>query len=77
MPLSFRDDIRPLFRDVPDVACMARRGVKLDDAAWMCDPLNAQKVCAAVASQRMPPDAPWPPSRVELLNRWINEGCHP
>ena len=74
MALSFATDIRPLFRD-GDARCMKPAGVLLDDPAWMCVPANAQKVLHAVASGKMPPDAPWPPDRVALFKQWMDAGC--
>jgi hypothetical protein len=77
VPLTFKDDIRPLFRDDPDVSCMARAGVRLDDSTWMCNPQNALKVYDAVASQKMPPSLPWPRDRAERFKTWMDEGCLP
>lgn len=74
MALSFATDIRSLFRD-GDVACMKNVGVELDDAAWMCVPANAQHVYHAVASGKMPPDAPWATERVALFKQWMDAGC--
>jgi hypothetical protein len=73
MALSFAKDIRPLFRD-GDLKCMKPAGVLLDDVAWMSVPENAQHVYHAVASGKMPPDAPWPAERVELFKQWMEEG---
>jgi hypothetical protein len=75
MSLSFATDIRLLFRD-GDIECMEPSGVKLDDPAWMCVPANAQSVYEQVSAGTMPPDAPWPPDRVSLFKKWMDEG-HP
>jgi hypothetical protein len=74
MALGFATDIRPLFRE-GDVRCMKGAGVRLDDAAWMCVPANAQLVYGAVSSGKMPPDAPWAAERVALFKQWMDEGC--
>jgi len=74
MAVSFETDIRPLFRE-GDVACMKPAGVLLDDAAWMCVAANAQHVYGAVASGKMPPDAPWTAERVALFKGWMDAGC--
>jgi hypothetical protein len=74
MALSFATDIRPYFRE-GDVKCMKPAGVKLDDAAWMCVPANAQSVYEQVSAGHMPPDAPWPPDRVSLFKQWMDAGC--
>ena len=74
--LTFSHDIRPLFRDM-DIACMGPRGKHLDDPAWMCKPANAQQVINAIKAHRMPPDAPWPPERLALLQQWFDQGLKP
>jgi hypothetical protein len=73
MALSYKADIRPLFRD-GDIKCMGPAGVLLDDASWMRVPANAQKVLHAVSSGKMPPDAPWAADRVAKLKQWIDAG---
>ena len=64
MATTYAKDIRPLFRP-QDIACMSRAGVRLGDAAWMCDPAgnngfadhgNARHVYAALEKGVMPPD---------------------
>ncbi len=74
MVLSFANDIRPLFRD-GDVKCMKSAGVLLDELTWMSVPENAQHVYHAIASGKMPPDAPWPAERVGLFKQWMDAGC--
>jgi hypothetical protein len=76
-PLSFRNDIRPLFRDDPDVSHMSPRGVLLDDPTWMCNLPHAQRVFNKLASGAMPPDGPWPPERVAFYQQWMDGGCLP
>ena len=53
MALSYAADIRPLFRDT-DITCMDRKGVRLGDAAWMCDQGRAQRVYDKLSSGKMP-----------------------
>jgi hypothetical protein len=74
MALSFATDIRPLFRD-EDIECMKSYEVDLDDPVWMCVPANAQSVYGAVSTGTMPPDDLWPPDRVSLFKKWMDEGC--
>jgi hypothetical protein len=74
--LTYSHDIRPLFRN-RDIACMVPRGKLLNDVIWMCTPANAQHVLNAVSAGRMPPDAAWPPDKVALLKRWIDQGLKP
>lgn len=73
MALSFARDIRPLFRE-GDIRCMENAGVHLGDAAWMSVSSNAHSVYEQVSAGTMPPDAPWPPDRVSLFKRWMDEG---
>ena len=73
MALSFAIDIRRLFRD-GDIECMKSMGIDLDEPAWMCVPANAQSVYDAVSAGTMPPDAPWPPDRVSLFQKWMDAG---
>jgi len=77
MALGYSKDIRPLFRDEPDVACMDRRGVHLSDAEWMCNATHAQRVYDKLSSGEMPPDGAWPPDNVALFKQWMDEGCLP
>ena len=57
-----------------DVACMKPAGVRLEDAAWMCVAENAGHVYHAVASGKMPPDAPWGKEQVALFKEWMDAG---
>lgn len=75
--LTYANDIRPLFRDRPDVACMTPRGVRLADPAWMCVPANAQRVYDALGSGRMPPDGKWSLDKLLLFKIWMDGGLLP
>ena len=74
MALSFVTEIRPLFRE-GDIQCMEPAGVMLNDAAWMCIPANARSVYDQVSTGAMPPDKPWPPDRISLFKKWMDDGC--
>jgi hypothetical protein len=85
MDVSFATHILPKFRP-GDVSCMARAQVKLNDAAWMCDPsgaagypdhANARRVFSALSKGIMPPDAPWSPDWVATYQQWMDSGFHP
>jgi hypothetical protein len=85
MPATFGADIRPLFRG-QDIACMGRAGVRLDDAAWMCDAAaghgfadhgNARIVHARLAAGNMPPDGAWPADRLAAYQQWMSDGFQP
>ena len=75
MALSFASDIRPLFRDTPDVDTMKRFGLDLSSYA------DVKQRAAAIYSQleagSMPCDGAWPKERVSLFKRWMDEGLAP
>ena len=82
MATTFTSDILPLFR-AGDVACMKLRGVRLDDADWMCnagpgngfeDHGNARSVFASLTGGSMPPDAPWTPLQLQTYSQWMLDG---
>ena len=81
-PRGYQEAIRPKFRP-GDIACMARRGVKLSDYAWMSDPAggggfadhaNAHRVFDALSSGAMPPDTPWPSDWLLAYQDWMSGG---
>jgi hypothetical protein len=78
MPLSFNNDIKPLFRSI-DVEHMKRHGVLLDDYAYMSDGAgdhaNAKAVLSTLTKKRMPPGGPfWPQDRLDLFAKWMSDG---
>ncbi len=75
--VSFASDIRPLFRRI-DVDHMRPLNVFLDDYEYMSKKENAILVRDFISGDKqpqMPPDAPWPQDRIDLLSRWIDSGC--
>jgi len=75
MALSFASDIRPLFRDSPDVETMKNLG--LDLSSYDEVKQSAVAIHARVAEGSMPCDEPWPDDRVALFKRWMDEGMAP
>ncbi len=75
MALGFAKDIRPLFRDSPDVDTMKDYGVDL--SSYEDVKAKASKILATLEDGSMPCDAPWPPDRVTLFKRWMDEGMAP
>jgi hypothetical protein len=75
MALSFAKDIRPLFRDSPDVATMKSFGLDLSSFANV--KAKALHIFAAVQKGTMPCDAAWPADRVALFKKWMDEGMAP
>lgn len=85
MAVSFARQILPMFRP-GDIACMAPKGIRLGDTAWMCDPAadqgfddhgNARRVFAALSAGFMPPGQQWPQASLDLFSGWMTEGFQP
>ena len=75
MALSFANDIRPLFRDEPDVKTMKRMG--LDLSSYDGVKAQAEGIYARLENGTMPCDEPWPETQVSLFKRWMDEGMQP
>jgi hypothetical protein len=75
MALSFASDIRPLFRDTPDVDTMKRMGLDLSSYADVKD--QAAAIHARLEDGSMPCDDPWPHEQIALFKRWMDEGMAP
>jgi hypothetical protein len=83
-PVSFANDIRPLFRPI-DIAHMLPFDVRLDDYEYMSDAAgdhrNARLVgeCLSGTRQpRMPIGGPfWTPEQLALYERWMSGGFRP
>ena len=75
MPLCFAIDIRPLFRDTPDVDSMKDYG--LDLSSYDQVKAQAAEIYETLESGSMPCDAPWPPEQVARFKQWMDEGMAP
>jgi hypothetical protein len=75
MALSFATDIRPLFRDKPDVATMKRIG--LDLSSYEDVKARAQEIYARLEDGSMPCDGPWPEDQLARFKRWMDDGMDP
>lgn len=75
MPLSFATDIRPLFRDSPDVDSMQGYGLDLSSYEDVKD--RAAEIYERLEDGSMPCDEPWPAERLALLKQWMDEGTAP
>ena len=73
MALSFVSDIRPLFRDSPDVDSM--QGYGLDLSSYDDVKTKASEIYARLADGSMPCDEPWPKERLALFKTWMDDGC--
>ena len=72
MALSFEADIRPLFRDSPDVDSMKDYG--LDLSSYEDVRAQAGVIYALLENGSMPCDGPWPEEQTKLFKQWIDEG---
>jgi hypothetical protein len=75
MALSFAKDIRPLFRDDPDVSSMKDYG--LDLSSYSHVKTKAQSIYATLVDGSMPCDGAWPAERIALFKKWMDEGMAP
>jgi len=75
MALSFAKDIRPLFRDTPDIDTMKEFGMDLssyDDVKT-----HAEGIHARLADGSMPCDEAWPKAQIDKFKQWMDEGMAP
>ena len=72
MALSFAKDIRPLFRDSPDIDTMKDFG--LDISAYADVKTQAEEILTRLLDGSMPCDGAWPQSRTEVFARWTESG---
>jgi hypothetical protein len=75
-PLSFQTDIKILFRDNPDrVSMLAIGGFDLHRYEDVSD--RAELILARLTDGSMPCDGSWPPERIALFSKWIQDGKRP
>jgi len=75
MALSFVTDIRPLFRDSPDVEAMKSFG--LDLSSYDDVKAQAEAIYARLDDGTMPCDEPWPKEQIARFKQWMEEGMAP
>jgi len=75
MAVSFASDIRPLFRDSPDIDAMKEYG--LDLSSYGDVKAQAAKIYAALEDGSMPCDGAWPKEHVALFKQWMDSGMQP
>jgi hypothetical protein len=75
MAVSFADNIRPLFRDSPDVDSMKDFG--LDLSSYEDVKAQAGAIYARLGDGTMPCDEPWPAEQIALFKQWMDEGMVP
>ncbi len=72
MALSFAKDIRPLFRDTPDVETMKAMGLDLSSYDEVKE--KAEGIYSTLKDGSMPCDGAWSDEQVEKFKRWMDEG---
>lgn len=75
MPISFATNIRPLFRDTPDIDSMKDFG--LDLASYEDVKKQAHAILRRLEDGSMPCDAPWPADELKLFKQWVEDGMAP
>lgn len=75
MALSFAKDIRPLFRDDPDVETM--KGFGMDLSSYDDVKKHSAAIYQTVEDGSMPCDDPWPKEQVARFKQWMDEGMAP
>ncbi len=75
MAIGFAADIRPLFRDTPDVDSMKEYG--LDLSSYEEVKARATEIYSRLEDGSMPCDEAWPEERLALFKRWMQEGMAP
>ena len=68
--ISFEADIKPLFRE-KDRDSMRRR---FDLWSYADVQANADAIAGRLKNGSMPCDGAWPPDRVALFERWVEQG---
>jgi hypothetical protein len=69
-PISFEQDIKPLFRE------RDRESMKGAFDLWSHDDVarNSDAILARLREGTMPCDGAWPDEQVALLQRWVDAG---
>jgi hypothetical protein len=69
-PISFEQDIKPLFREHD------REAMKRAFDLWSYDDVaqNSDAIVRRLGDGSMPCDGAWPPERVAVFQRWIDAG---
>jgi hypothetical protein len=67
---SFEKDIKPLFRELD------RDEMDFVFDLWSYEDVsnNADNILDRIEDGSMPCDGEWPPEKIDLLRRWIDEG---
>jgi hypothetical protein len=72
-PVSFAQDIRPLFTRED----MEHMGYAFDLGEFSAVVAHAELIYERLADQSMPPANPWPQTDIARFRQWIDQGMHP
>jgi hypothetical protein len=72
MALSFAKNVRPLFRDSPDVDSMKDFGLDLSSYADV--KAHAGAIYSRLQDGSMPCDGAWPADQIATFKQWMDEG---
>ena len=75
MALSFVKDIRPLFRDDPDVEAMKPFGMDL--SAYEDVKAYSDSILTRLEDGSMPCDEPWSQAQIDRFKQWMKDGMLP
>lgn len=75
MPLSYAADIRPLFRESPDIEAMKSFG--LDLSSYDDVKTHAAAIHERLEDGSMPCDGEWPKEQVAKFKQWMTDGMMP
>jgi len=75
MAIRFAKDIRPLFRDTPDIDTMKEFGMDL--SLYEDVKTHAEAIHARLADGSMPCDEAWPKAQIDMFKQWMDEGMAP
>ena len=69
-PLSFAAHIKPMFRE------RDRQSMSFAFDLWSCADVtqHADAILSRLQAGTMPCDGPWPPEKIAVFQRWIDEG---
>ena len=70
-PISFAEDIKPLFRE------RDRESMKWAFDLWSHDDVtaNGDAILGRLRDGSMPCDGTWPEEQIELFQRWVDSGA--
>ena len=73
VPVSFAQDVKPLFRESD------RSAMSWAFDLWSYDDVsaNADDIAAQLETGSMPCDAAWPAEQVDVFRRWVGDGKQP